>query len=118
MGKSSGKQMKQHKKSTFEVHEAENAQGKETIRSSLCYATVNHSDLPKKPGFSKRQWRNEITTPDTSQPLALNVFSVLYRGRSVQLRSGQTGLSWRLWGSVLATGLQHLSLHFNLKVAA
>lgn len=54
-----------------------------------------HSDLPSatpwattqtclrslglRPGFFKRQWGNEITTPDTSQPLALNVFSVLYK---------------------------------------
>lgn len=27
-----------------------------------------------RPGFAKRQWGNEIPTPDTGQPLALNVF--------------------------------------------
>lgn len=78
MAKDSGKQMEQHKRSQHLrfMRQRTDAQGKETLRSSLCYATANHSDLPKKVGFSKRQWENEI-------PVSLlpSMFFLLYTKR-------------------------------------
>lgn len=80
------------------------AQSKETLSSSLLLShdqplRLVREVLALRLAFSNRHWKNDITTPDTSQPLALNVFSCfIRRGRSVQLRSGQTRLSWKLWG--------------------
>lgn len=69
-----------------------------------------HSDLPSaipwpttqtclrslglRPGFSKRQWGNEITTPDTGQPLALNVFLFYTKRKECAARvwTDRTGL--------------------------
>lgn len=84
------------------------AQGKETLRSSLCSAMANHSDLPKL-GFEAWLCQEAVGGWDhhtryQSASCSQCLFCFIQRGRRVQLRSGQTGLSWRLWGSVLATG--------------
>lgn len=50
------------------------------LRSALPWPTTQTClSLALRPGFANRQWGDEITTPDTSQPLALNVYSVLYK---------------------------------------